>query len=139
MAKIKNIIRKGVKVANKKVNIKPKAFLPAMVLIPSFYYSFSFTGGIVVGYAFARAFCHFFVHNGKINSVFIDYGKWKIHFHHWIMGVILLALVWILDQYYLPTLFAGFICGIIIQDIYDYNDWHQVVMKNNNKKEQATV
>ena len=136
MTKIKRIISKGAKLANKKVNVRPKAFLPAIALFPSFYYSFSFTGGIVVGYLFARIFCRYFVHSGKINSVFIDYGKWQIHFHHWIMGVILLALIWILDQYYLPTLFTGFICGIIIQDIYDYNDWHQVIVRNKDIKPQ---
>ena len=109
---------------------KIKIVLPAIVLATSFYYSFSFTGGIVAGYILCKLFCHLFVHNGKINSIFLDYGKWRIHLHHWIMGLMLLALVWVLDHYYLPTLFAGFICGIIIQDIYDYNDWHKVFVKN---------
>ena len=109
--------------------------LPAVVLTTSFYYSFSFTGGIVIGYILSKIFCHFFVHNGKIDPIFFEWGKWKIHFHHWIMGIILLAIVWIIDQYYLPTLFAGMVCGMIIQDIYDYNDWHKVIMK----KEKVTI
>ena len=109
---------------------KSKIVLPAIVLTTSFYYSFSFTSGIVIGYVLCKIFCHFFVHNGKINSIFLDYGKWKIHLHHWIMGIIVLAGVWTIDRYYLPTLLAGVICGIIIQDIYDYNDWHKVIVKN---------
>ena len=62
--------------------------------------------------------------------VFLDFGKWKIHVHHWAVGLVLLAIVWVIDHYYLPTFFAGAICGIIIQDIYDYNDWHKVIVKN---------
>ncbi len=84
----------------------------------------------MIGYVLSRLFCQLFVHNGKVNSIFIDYGKWKIHVHHWIMGLALLGIIWVIDYYYLPTLFAGVICGVIIQDIYDYNDWHQVIMKN---------
>ncbi len=82
-----------------------------------------------MGYVLCRLFCHFFVNNGKVDSIFIDYGKWQIHLHHWILGILLLAIIWVIDFYYLPTFFAGAICGMIIQDIYDYNDWHKVISK----------
>jgi len=108
---------------------KVKAFLPAMVLIPAAYYSLTFTSGIVIGYVLCKMFCHLFVHSGKIDSVFLDIGKWKLHLHHWIMGIMILALVWVIDYFYLPAFFAGAVCGMIIQDIYDYNDWHKVIMK----------
>ena len=108
---------------------KAKIVLPALVLAASFYYSISFTGGVVIGYILCKLFCHFFLHNGKVDTIFVDFGNWRIHLHHWIMGLMLLAIVWVIDYYYLPALFAGFICGIIIQDIYDYNDWHKVISK----------
>lgn len=114
---------------------KVKIVLPAIVLATSLYYSFSFTGGIVIGYILCKLFCHLFVHNGKIDSIFLDYGKWRVHLHHWIMGIVLLASVWVIDRFYLPTFFAGFICGIIIQDIYDYTDWHKVIVKKDSKKQ----
>ena len=115
--------------------IKVKAFLPAVVLATSLYYSFSFTTGIVIGYVLCRMFCKLFLNhgdniNGKIDKVFVDFGKWKLHLHHWIMGIIVLAIVWVIDYFYLPTFFAGAICGVIMQDIYDYNDWHKVLVKN---------
>jgi hypothetical protein len=116
-----------------------KIFLPAIVLVTSFYYSFLFTAGIIVGYALCRLFCHLFLHNGKIESIFIDYGKWQLHLHHWIMGVAILGLVWAVDFFYLPTFFAGFICGIIIQDIYDYNDWYKIIVKNPEYQKEATI
>ncbi len=109
---------------------KAKIVLPAIVLATSFYSSISFTGGIVVGYVLCKIFCNLFVHNGKIDSIFLDYGKWKVHLHHWIIGIVILAIVWVIDHFYLPAFFAGAVCGMIIQDIYDYNDWHQVIVKN---------
>ena len=114
---------------------KVKIVLPALVLATSFYYSILFTVGIIMGYILCKLFCIFFVNNGKIESIFIDYGKWRVHLHHWIMGVLLLVIVWTVDHYYLPTLFAGFVCGIIIQDIYDYNDWYKVISKKPDSKD----
>ena len=113
---------------------KIKMFLPAIVLVTSFYYSFLFTAGIVLGYVLCKIFCNIFVHNGKIGSIFLDYGKWQVHLHHWIIGIIILAIVWVIDYFYLPTFFAGAICGMIIQDIYDYNDWYKILVKNEEYK-----
>lgn len=105
-------------------------FLPAIVLATSINYSLRFTAGIAIGYFLCKIFCHIFVKNGRVDSVFLDIGKWKVHLHHWIMGIIILAGIWVIDYFYLPAFFAGVICGIIIQDIYDYNDWHKVILRN---------
>ncbi len=118
---------------------KAKMFLPAIVLVPSLYYSFSFTTGILIGYILCRLFCNIFVHNGKIDSIFLDYGKWKVHLHHWIMGIIVLGIVWVIDYFYLPTFFAGVVVGVIMQDIYDYNDWHKILVKNEDYQKEVTV
>jgi hypothetical protein len=67
---------------------------------------------------------------GKVDCIYIDCGKWKIHMHHWIMGALFLVIVWFIDYFYLPRFFVGVVCGIIAHDIYDYNDWHKVLVKN---------
>lgn len=113
---------------------KAKMILPAVVLATSLHYSVRFTLGIVAGYVLCKIFCSIFVENGKIDSIFLDYGRWKVHLHHWIIGIIILAIVWVVDYFYLPTFLAGAICGIILQDIYDYNDWHKVIVKNEEYK-----
>lgn len=113
---------------SKRANVK--IILPATVLATSLQYSILFTSGIVAGYVLCKIFCNIFVKKGRVDSIFIDYGKWKVHLHHWIMGLIILTIVWVVDYFYLPTFFAGVICGIIIQDIYDYNDWHKIIVKN---------
>jgi len=117
---------------NKIGNFKGKKFLPAIVLATTLYYSLALTSGIVLGYCASRVFCNLMgidEHNG--DKIFVALGqKWKIHVHHWILGIVVLAIVWVVDFFYLPTFFAGFVCGIILQDIYDYSDWHKVIIKN---------
>jgi len=121
--------------SNKQQFNRVKMVLPAIVLATSFRYSIAFPTGIVIGYILSKLFCHYFLKNGRVNSIFLDYGNWKIHLHHWIMGFMFLALVWTLDFFYLPTFFTGIIIGVIIQDIYDYNDWHQIILKKDNSSE----
>lgn len=104
-------------------------FLPAVVLATSFHYSLRLMWGIIIGYFLCRLYCQVFVENGLVDHVMIDLGKWKIHLHHWMMGIIVLAVVGIVDYFYLPALFLGFICGIILQGIYDYSNWHKVIIK----------
>jgi Na+/glutamate symporter len=121
-----NQIQKAISI---KEQPRVKKFLPAMVLIPSFYYSFYFTSGIIIGYVISKFFYNYFVEKGKVDCMFLDWGKWQIHLHHWIMGVAVLAFAWVLDYFYLPAFFAGFVIGIIIHDIYDFNDWYKIILK----------
>ena len=112
---------------NKKT--KTKKILPAVVLATSFYYSHLLALGIIIGYIGCKLFYKKFVETGKVDLIFIDCGKWKIHFHHWIMGAVFLAIVWIIDWFYLPSFFAGTVLGIMAHDIYDFNDWHKIILK----------
>ena len=112
-----------------------KKVLPAIVLATTFYYSFLFAIGLFLGYLGCRFYYNKFVATGKVDKIYLDCGKWKIHFHHWIMGAVVLTLVWILDYFYLPKFFVGAIVGIMAHDIYDFNDWNKIVLKNDNKKE----
>jgi len=108
-----------------------KKFLPAIVLASTFYYSFLMMIGMVLGYLGTKLYCNFFeIDENSDRRIFVDCGKWKIHFHHWIMGALVLLIVWIVDYFYLPRFFTGVVAGVIVHDIYDYNDWHQVIVKN---------
>ena len=111
-------------------NSKVRRYLPAAVLVASFYYSFLLALGLALGYIGSKVFSKYFLESGKTEKIYIDCGKWKIHFHHWILGALLLLIVWIIDYFYLPRFFVGVVCGIIAHDIYDFNDWHQVLVKN---------
>lgn len=102
--------------------------MPAIVLATSLY-SVWFMWAIILGYFSSKIFYIFFVESGKVDCIFIKWRKWKIHFHHWIMGAMVLGIAWILD-YYLSTFLTGFVIGVIIHDIYDFNDWYKVVLRD---------
>jgi hypothetical protein len=107
-----------------------KKFLPAAALAASAYYSILLASGLAIGYLASKLYAKYFLESGKVDSIYIDCGKWKIHLHHWISGFIFLGLAWYIDYFYLPAFFVGMVLGIIAHDIYDYNDWHKVLVKN---------
>jgi len=106
-----------------------KRVLPAIVLATSFYYSFLLALGLFLGYLGCKFYYNKFVETGKVDKVYFDCGKWKIHLHHWIMGVVVLTIIWVIDYFYLPKFFVGAIAGIIAHDIYDFNDWYKIIEK----------
>jgi hypothetical protein len=111
-------------------NSKVRRYLPAFVLVALFYYSFLVSLGLALGYIGSKIFSKYLLENGKVDCIYIDCGKWKIHVHHWILGALLLLIVWFIDFLYLPRFFVGVVCGVIAHDIYDFNDWHKVLVKN---------
>jgi len=114
-------------------NSKVRRYLPAFVFLASSYYSFLLALGLAVGYIGSKIFTKVFLESGKIDSVFINCGKYKIHLHHWITGGLLLAFVMLVDFFYLPRFFIGVVCGIMAHDVYDFNDWTKVFVKNDEK------
>ena len=114
-------------------NSKIRKYLPAVVLTATLYYSFLWSLGLAIGYIGSKVFFKLLVENGKVDCTYIDCGKWKIHLHHWILGAFLLLLAWVVDYFYLPRFFVAVVCGIIVHDIYDFNDWHKVFVRNETK------
>ncbi|MCX6724099.1 MAG: hypothetical protein NT155_02915 [Candidatus Staskawiczbacteria bacterium] len=114
-------------------NSKVRKYLPAVVLVASFYYSFLLALGLALGYIGAKIFSKYLLENGKVDCIYIDCGKYKIHLHHWILGALLLLAVWVIDYFYLPRFFVGVVAGVIAHDIYDFNDWHKILVKNETK------
>jgi len=108
---------------------KVRRYLPAFVFVASFYYSFLLALGLALGYISSKIFSKYLLENGKVDCIYIDCGKYKIHLHHWILGAMLLLFVWVIDYFYLPRFFVGVVSGIIAHDIYDFNDWHKVIIK----------
>lgn len=100
----------------------------------SFYYSFLFSLGLLLGYLGSKIYFKYFVEHGKVDCIYIELTKnWKLHLHHWIMGLLFLAILWFIDYFYLPRFFVGAVMGIIAHDIYDFNDWHKVLVKKEEK------
>ena len=129
----KNISEKLVdlELAKKANNSKVRKYLPAVVFVATFFYSSMIALGLATGYFGSQIYMKLMVETGKINPVYIKCGKnWSFHLHHWITGGLLLLAAWLLDFFYLPRFFLGVVFGIMAHDIYDYNDWHKVLVKN---------
>ena len=112
---------------------KVRKYLPAFVFLASSYYSFLLAIGLALGYIGSKIFSKYLLENGKVDCIYIDCGEYKIHLHHWILGALLLLLVWVIDYFYLPRFFVGVVAGIMAHDIYDFNDWHKVFIKKEAK------
>lgn len=110
---------------------KVRRFLPAIALVASFYYSFWLALGLALGYLGSKIYFKYFVEHGRVDCIYIDlWENWKFHLHHWILGAVFLLVVWFIDHFYLPSFFVGAVLGIIAHDIYDFNDWHKVLVKD---------
>jgi hypothetical protein len=133
--KLDNISDKliDIELAKSDNNSKVKKYLPAFVLMASFYYSFLLALGLALGYIGSKIYTKLLIENGKVDAIYIDCGKWKLHVHHWILGALLLLIVWIVDYFYLPRFFLGVVSGVIAHDIYDFNDWHKILVRSEAK------
>lgn len=109
---------------------KKKKVISAAVLITSAYASVLFTGGLVLGYLGMRFFYNRYVKNDPSKFMYVSIKGWKIHLHHWISASLIIVYLalggWKLGAH---EIFLGILCGIIAHDIYDFNDWHQVVAR----------
>lgn len=135
------IINSETELAPKKTKIVKK-MLPAIVLATTFHYSEIFAIGLIIGYLLTRFYCKKMgIDEESGDKIFLDINKkWTIHLHHWIMGVILIGFIaiagWTKE---IPVFLWGALFGMMIQDIYDYNDWHEVFIKKPLVSESVSV
>jgi uncharacterized membrane protein YczE len=93
--------------------------------------------GSSIGYFMAKLFSGANTGDiGLIGSRIFRFGDWQIHFHHWLAGFLLLVLSFLFfrKRYRLNSIFCtfcfGIFIGLMIQGIFTYDDWYQVLIKN---------
>ena len=66
---------------------------------------------------------------GRIKSVIVPFGKWQVHFHHWIISswVIVIGLATNV-HFFTPVVFCGFFSGLVFHGIFCYSDWHRIII-----------
>ncbi len=107
----------------KKVKIKKSKILLGT---PIALFSIEVYLGIILGYFAAEFF------SPRLKSITFDIGRYKFHFHHWLLGLGILPLLLIYKFSLLPiTLSSGFLGGLIFQGIFSYPDWHRIIIKKN--------
>lgn len=66
---------------------------------------------------------------GRIGSVIIPFRGWRIHLHHWLYSLWLMAITSLTGVYFLsPAVTYGLLGGMVFQGVYSYSDWHVVVV-----------
>ena len=69
------------------------------------------------------------------DKIMLDVGKWTVHLHHWIMGIMFIIFISLAGwSHSIPLLLWGMLFGMMLQDIYDYSDWLEIVMKKETVK-----
>jgi len=94
--------------------------------------------GIVLGYFTARLLAGKQTgQQGKIKSLAFQIGDYKLHLHHWLLSLGVLAFAfffnlfgqWVSDVHF----FYGFIGGWIVQGVFSYKDWRKILIKRNGR------
>lgn len=108
-----------------------KIILPGTALIVSSYVSILFAIGIIIGYLGTNLFQNKFVKTGKLKLIILTLGKWKIHFHHWIIGSLIILIAYIMNFLSsLPIFCLGIVGGLIFHDFYTDKTWYKIVYKS---------
>lgn len=107
-----------------------KLIFPGTTLAASFYISFLFTLGIIIGYFGTDLFCRKFIKTGRIKKSIFGLGKWEFHLHHWISGSLVVFAAYLTNLFsFLPILLVGTLGGLIFHDLYTDKKWYKVIYR----------
>lgn len=104
---------------------KPNIKIPKIILgIPIALKSLELYLAVVVGYYFAKFLA------ARISSVIFPLGNYTFHFHHWMMGVVGIILLFIYNfSPAIESIGFGFLGGLIFEGVSSYPDWHDIFKK----------
>jgi len=108
-------------------------FIPTSVIFDSIRLFFLFSIAVAIGYLLTDAFCKKYWETGKVKSLIIKQGPWKIHLHHWITGALAVIFINFLG-FTMPIFLLGLFDGLIVHDIVYKNknkerDWYRIIYK----------
>ena len=78
--------------------------------------------GALCGYYSAKFF------SPRFPSLIFNFGKIKLHLHHWLYSLLILIFSLKYDFLPFPPFSYGFLGGMIFQGIYCYDNWHMVII-----------
>lgn len=89
--------------------------------------------GIIFGYFFGK-----FLsgkksgQSGKIKSINLHIGNYKLHLHHWLLslGILIFNFLTSFSPPF-PQFSLSFFGGLMIQGILCYPDWHKILIRRN--------
>jgi len=93
--------------------------------------SLGLAAGMMIGYFTAR-FCSGAetAQRGRLPSFIFTTGAYKIHLHHWLIALCILALTIFLQLFmFAHEILYGFLGGLSVQGIAKYNDWAKIITR----------
>jgi len=68
---------------------------------------------------------------GRVRSIIIPLGKFKLHLHHWIIFALMMfaGLAKSIFIYFPPEIFYGLLGGLAWQGVYSYSDWYKFIYR----------
>jgi len=66
---------------------------------------------------------------GIIKSLIFNIRHYRFHFHHWLIGLVILTYAFLSNSFSLSYFSFGLVGGLIFQGIYSYSDWKKVILK----------
>lgn len=67
---------------------------------------------------------------GRLGSLVFGISGYQVHLHHWLVSAAILLLAFTFNVVVLgPSVFYGFLGGVMAQGIVNYEDWRQVVWR----------
>ncbi len=115
----------------RKINIKKSKVLLGL---PLALVSLEIYFGTLLGYFITKFFSGKQTGSpGKIKSLAFNIGDYRLHLHHWLLGLI--VLIFAIWHQFLPfSHFSfGFLGGLIFQGIFCYSDWRRILTKEKNE------
>lgn len=108
--------------------VKPKTFLG----IPLALFSLEIYFGVVLGYFLGKFLSgKQYGQSGIIKSIAFNIGNYRLHLHHWLigLGILISALSFNFSPFFSQFSF-GFLGGVVFQGIYCYPDWYKILTKS---------
>jgi hypothetical protein len=110
-----------------------------LLSIPLAITSFNIYMGVTIGYISAL------ILSGKkegekgiIKSITFDIGKYKIHLHHWILGVSLIPICCNFTSFS-DKILMGILGGISFQGIFCYKDWYKIIYRKKHDNKMSKI
>ena len=105
----------------------PKASIGIAAMLISFELGISMMSGYFMARFLAGSKTNA---RGRIPSLRFCFKTYKVHLHHWFIGLSVLVLTLMLHFFVgTPHVFYGFLSGIIVQGVVYYADWPRIVSR----------
>jgi len=98
-----------------------------LTVIVFYYISIVLALGILIG-SFSTYILSYTLTSKK--KVELNLWKWKLHFHHWLMGLVALGIIALMNlQGWLDPLFSGIAGGMMAHDLLYDKNWYKIIRR----------